>query len=136
MKKYLSMVAIILLTISPALAQFEISWHTIAGGGTVSTGGTFVLGGTIGQASGQSDPPMSGGTFEMTGGFWPAAQVCYCPGDLNGDGKKDGSDIQQFVGCVMTDGNCSCADIDVANGVNLADVQLFVNNLLNGPSCP
>jgi hypothetical protein len=137
MKKELSIIAIILLTISPVFAQFEISWHTIAGGGSgISAGGTFELGGTIGQAGGQTTPPMTGGSFEMSGGFWPVTQVCYCPGDLNGDGQKDGNDIQQFVGCTISGGNCDCADTDLANGVSLADVPVFVTNLLAGPACP
>jgi len=137
MNMKLSMVAIILLTISPALAQFEISWHTIAGGGNgVSTGGTFELGGTIGQAGGQTNPPMSGGPFELSGGFWPVANVCTCLADMNGDGSKNGSDIQQFVGCITSGGNCSCADVDQAGGVNLSDVAVFVADLLSGSACP
>ena len=30
-------------------AQFDLSWHTIDGGGGYSVGGTFELNGTIGQ---------------------------------------------------------------------------------------
>ena len=124
-------------SIALASVGYEIKWSTIDGGGAMdSTGGTFTLSGTIGQVDAQSPPVMSGGAFEITGGFWPITQVCYCPGDLTGDGKKDGRDIQQFVACVMSGGNCSCADVDVANGVNLADVPVFVNNLLGGSTCP
>src|SRR5437016_2180506 len=101
-----------------------------------STGGTFDLSGTIGQPDAQIAPLMSGGTFALTGGFWPVANVCYCPGDLYGDGRKDGRDIQQFVGCLITGGNCSCADMDLAIGVTLADVPAFVSSLLAGPACP
>lgn len=118
-------------------AQSEIPWHTVDGGGqTFSTGGAFELGGTIGQPDAQVAPVMIGATFELTGGFWPVAQVCWCPGDLNGDGARDGLDVQRFVACVISGGSCSCADVDAANGVNLDDVAIFVNALLAGSPCP
>jgi hypothetical protein len=127
-----------LLAAAPlAIGQFDMSWYTIDGGGAMSsTGDTFSLSATIGQPDAQLPPVMSGGSYELTGGFWPVTQVCYCPGDLTGDGKKYGRDVQLFVSCMMSGGNCSCADVDVANGVNLADVPVFVNDLLNGPNCP
>jgi hypothetical protein len=129
--------AAVLLAAGQAGGQFEINWHTVDGGGAASsTGGAFDLSGTIGQPDAQTSSVMNGGTFELTGGFWPVTQVCNCPGDLNGDGKKNGHDIQQFVGCFMTGGNCSCADVDLANGVNLADIPAFVTNLLSGSGCP
>src|SRR6266404_2351018 len=77
---------------------FDLPWYTIDGGGGMnSTGSSFSLSGTIGQPDSQTPPVMNGGGFEVTGGFWPVANVCYCPGDLNGDGRKDGRDAQQFV---------------------------------------
>src|SRR5262245_27121591 len=97
-----------------ALAQsgggFDLTWSSIDGGGATNTRGwTFTLSGTIGQPDAQAAPVMSGGSFTLTGGFWPGAgEICSCPGDLTGDGKKDGRDIQQFVFCVLTGGNCSC----------------------------
>ena len=57
-----------------AYAQFELSWYTIdGGGGRSSTGGGFDLAGTIGQPDAASNPTLTGGTFELTGGFWPLA---------------------------------------------------------------
>ncbi len=117
---------------------FDLTWSTIDGGGAMSsTGGGFDLSGTIGQPDAQS-AVMAGGAFTLTGGFWPVAQVCYCLADMNGDGKKDGRDIQQFVACVVASGNgsCSCADADAINGVTPADVPVFVSDLLAGPNCP
>ena len=68
----------------PVLAQtYDLSWYTIDGGGaTFSAGGTFQLGGTIGQPDASSfSTPMSGGTFSLVGGFWPAAgQDPHSPG--------------------------------------------------------
>ncbi|MBL8880504.1 MAG: hypothetical protein JNG88_15435 [Phycisphaerales bacterium] len=80
-----------------ALAQYDLSWHTIdCGGATFSTGGTFSLGGTIGQHD--AGGPMTGGTFSLTGGFWPGAvSTPGMPGDLNCDGLVNNFDINAFV---------------------------------------
>lgn len=113
---------------------YDLSWHTIdCGGAMFSTGGTYSLGGTIGQPDAGG---MSGGTYQLVGGFWPVTQVCYCLGDMNGDGRKDGRDVQKFVNCVIAGGSCSCADVDSANGVTTADVAIFVTDLLSGNACP
>ncbi len=128
----------LLATASFVVAQeFAIDWYTVDGGGAIfSTGGGYDLAGTIGQPDAQTPPVMSGGTFELTGGFWPVSQICNCPGDMNGDAFKDGLDIQRFVGCFLAAPNCSCADVDGADGVSLADVAVFVDDLLTGSSCP
>ena len=124
-----------LLITAGASAQLSIPWSTIDGGGqTISTGGAFELGGTIGQPD--ASGPMTGGAFQLTGGFWTVTQVCNCPGDMNGDGKINGADIQQFVACILAGGNCSCADVDGTGGTTLADVSAFVSTLLTASACP
>lgn len=132
-----SVCALLLLAAGPAaLAQFELVRSRVAGGGALaSTGGGFEVSGTIGQPDAQLPPVMSGGGFSLSGGYWPAAETCFCPGDMNGDAKKDGLDVQRFVECVVSGGNCSCADVDSVGGVNLADVSVFVIDLLNGGTC-
>lgn len=134
----LRLFALITLTVATAApADYDLSWHTVDGGGATAVGGgPYELGGTIGQPDAQVPPNMSGGAFELTGGFWPAANVCYCPGDMNGDGLKDGQDVQAFVACVIGGGNCSCADVNQANGVDLSDVPAFVAGLLAPSTCP
>jgi hypothetical protein len=128
------------LSVTTAMAQpYDLSWHTVDGGGAMfSTGGAFQLGGTIGQAdAGSFIAPMSGGSYELVGGFWPAAaDVCGCPGDTNADGVKNARDIQNFVGCLISGNGCNCADVDGVGGVNAADVNVFVNDLLSGDTCP
>jgi hypothetical protein len=60
----------LLLVVSTALAQsgYDLSWWTVDGGGeTFSTGGSYTLGGTIGQPDAGV---MSGGTYNLGGGFW------------------------------------------------------------------
>ena len=128
--------AVTMIVCSSAWAQFDVSWNTVNGGGATSSGAGFELYGVIAQPDAQVPPLMSGGAFQVAGGFLPVTQVCYCPGDLNADGKRDGLDIQQFVSCFTGGGNCSCADVDLANGISLADVPVFVNNILASSTCP
>lgn len=125
--------------VTAAIAQtFEVPWYTLdSGGEMLATGGDFALSGTIGQPD--AGPPgmaMVGGDFELVGGFWTASLGCTCPGDLNADGQKDGSDIQDFVSCLIAAGSCSCADLDGVGGVDDSDVALLVSDLLAGDACP
>lgn len=125
-----------------ALAQpFTIDWHTVDGGGAVGTTdgvpGGLELSGTIGQHDASNTAtPMTGAAFELVGGFWPVVQVCYCPGDLNHDGEKNGEDIQAFVNCILQGGDCTCADVNQVGGINIGDVAPFVADLLTGAACP
>ncbi len=60
----------LMLTGMRAGAQsYAIDWYTIGDGGGASTGGSFTLDGTVGSA--EAGTPLSGGTFELQGGFWP-----------------------------------------------------------------
>ena len=129
----------VLMTASTIGAQdYDLSWHTIDGGGaTFSAGGDFELGGTIGQHdAGPSAGPMTGNGYELRGGFWTVAPECTCPGDTNGDGARNGADIQHFVGCLVNDSGCACADVDAIDGVTIDDVVVFVGDLLAGDDCP
>lgn len=121
-----------LLMAVPAAAQsFDISWHTIDGGGGASVGASFSFSGTVGQPDAQTPPVMSGGAFVLTGGFWAGApDLCALPGDMNFDGLLNGEDIQRFVDCVLLgSANCSCADVD-GGGVGNSDVPAFASALL------
>jgi hypothetical protein len=55
---------------------------------------------------------------------------------MNGDGARNGNDMQTFVGCFTIGGSCACADIDGLSGVGLDAIAPFVNVLLAGTSCP
>jgi len=132
---------IMILAPASALAQtFTIDWRTVDVGGAMNTtdgvSGGFEMSGTIGQhdAAGVASP-MTGGSFELVGGFWPMANVCHCPGDVNHDGKRDGRDIQQFVRCMLSGGDCSCADVDLVGGITADDATQFVADLLSGAIC-
>ncbi len=79
-------VLVLLIGISTANAQrnndpstpqsgYDLSWYTIDGGGaTFSVGGSYSLGGTIGQPDAGS---MSGGSYQLNGGFWGGAVISY-----------------------------------------------------------
>lgn len=135
----LSLALFLSLCETTVMAQpYDLSWHTVDGGGAMnSAGGGFELSCTIGQSdAGPGSAGMSGGSFELTGGFWAAPSVCTCPGDTNGDGQKNGRDIQLFVNCLVAAGPCSCADVDGLGGVSLSDVAFFVDELITDPNCP
>ena len=128
--------AVMILALAPsAFAQdFAINWYTIDGGGGFSFGGDFDLEGTIGQ---HDAGVLTGGDFVLTGGFWAGAVTqCACLGDMNSDGDRNGADISAFVACVIQGGSCLCADVNGMNGVTLADVTVFVTDLLAGTACP
>lgn len=62
------------------VAAFAIPWWTIDGGGTTfATGGGWTLAGTIGQHEASEPRALSGGDWQLTGGFWVEA------GELSGD---------------------------------------------------
>jgi len=63
-----SLVSVILPASAVAAAEYTIDWHTVDGGGRMSsTGGDLELSGTIGQPDAGV---MSGGDLELVGGFW------------------------------------------------------------------
>jgi hypothetical protein len=116
--------------------DFDADWWTVDSGGYMwSTGGGFELGGTIGQPD-ASTVVMTGGSFELVGGFW-ATPPCWCLSDLNNDGSRDGLDVQGFVDCILAGGvNCVCADLYTDGHSDLQDIAIFVTDLLAGGECP
>lgn len=134
----------------PALAQFDLSWNTIDGGGSMFTtsGGTFNLDGTIGQPDAGT---MSGGTFTLTGGFWAVtgAGSAICRGDLNCDGVIDFGDINPFILALsnwpqwlQTYPDCPPQNADVnADGIyggaqGFGDINPFISLLNSGGGNP
>ncbi len=64
---------------------------------------------------------------------------CSCYGDMNGDTKINGLDIQAFVNCYVgfywspIPAQCACADVDESGSFSPDDVELFVSRLLAAP---
>ena len=107
------------------LAQdFEITRSTIDGGGAMRTiGGDFELSGTIGQPDAGV---LTGGPFELTGGFW----FGLAPGDCEEDGDVDLHDSARLGACLLGPGlgpstQCRCFDVNRDGHVDLADFAEF-----------
>lgn len=122
--------------------SYDLSWFTVDGGGDMfTTGGGFELSGTIGQADAGA-VILSGGNFELTGGFWAFVTPPSCAGDLNCDGQVSFGDINAFVlrlsnpsayattfpGCPNGNG-----DINGSGAVAFDDINPFVALLSNNP---
>ena len=118
---------------APAAAQsFDLAWHTIDGGGGVSSGGGFTLHGAIGQAdAGPVGGPITGGGFELTGGFWAAPgqdQPCYA--DCNESGSLDFFDLLCFQNAFAA--SEPYADCDASGGYDFFDFLCFQNEFAAG----
>lgn len=128
-----SIVAALLITVSAAhtvaTGGYDLSWHTIDGGGGTSTGGGYTLSGTIGQPDAGT---MSGGSYTLTGGFWAGGDVepktPSCPGDFNGDSVIDVSDLLILLGAwgpCADPGNCP-PDLNGDGVVDVSDLLLVL----------
>jgi len=111
-----SAVWIMLLMISAASGQYELSWYTIDGGGGQSSGGAYTLTGTIGQPDAAWS---SGGSYELLGGFWPGGPLCFV----------DFEHFARFAELWLVTGSDLPADLyeDEHNIVNGRDLQVFVD---------
>ncbi len=111
-------------------ADYDLSWHTIDGGGAMrSTGDDYELSGTIGQTDAGS-MQSADGEFELTGGFWFRIPL----GDCEDDGDVDLNDFEAFEACLtgpdapVVDGACRCFDVDRNNAVDLVDLAVVQAN--------
>lgn len=122
--------------LSVAHAAYDLSWHTIDGGGALfSTGGQYELSGTIGQAD--AGGPLTGGSYELSGGFWAGADESpFCFGDLDGDYDVDLSDLAQLLGHYgMSSGaQYEDGDLDGDGDVDLSDLAAMLG--VYGQPCP
>jgi hypothetical protein len=109
---------LLLLTVT-ASADYEIDWHTIDGGGGVSSGGTYIVRGTIAQP----DAAYSANdNYELLGGFWPGEPLCVI----------DFEQFAVFAQYWLETGTNLPADLreDENDIVDLFDLQKFVNDWL------
>ncbi len=85
------------------VAQWEVDWSSIDGGGGTSSGGGFEVSGTIGQPDASAAEALSGGDFTLTGGFWPVtmpACTTFVAPDFDQDCDVDLADFDRFKACV------------------------------------
>ena len=123
----LGLAALLALLVAPELlaapgdltAGFSIPWWTVDGGGGTSQGGAYVLRGAIGQPDAGT---LSGGAFQIVGGFW----FELAEGDCNEDSGVNLFDYESFVACQTgeTD-DCVCEDFDADGDVDLLDFQIL-----------
>lgn len=121
-----------LFAASAAAQPYDIPWHTIDGGGGTSSGGSYTLSGTIGQHD--AGLPMTGGGFEVTGGFWAGVGPAGCnAADFAPPyGLLDLADVLAFATAFLA--GETAADIDDNGLFDLADVLAFVDAFNAG--CP
>ena len=107
---------------------FDLSWNTVDGGGGESSGGAFTLAGTIGQADAPgSGAPLTGGGFEVIGGFWAGGGPAIpCPADITGDGQINVSDLLAVISAWGVCPGCP-ADINADGQVNVTDLLMVIN---------
>lgn len=102
---------------------YVLEWTTIDGGGGVSSGGAYTLSGTIGQHD--AGTVMTGGIFNLTGGFWPGMQGVVCYVNL----EHFAQFAEQWLAWPCDGGNdfCKGADLDMLGDVDLEDVRIFAD---------
>jgi hypothetical protein len=112
---YLMLLLTIFLT-TTSIAQYQISWYTIDGGGGQGSGGPYVLTGTIGQPDAAYS---TGGGYELLGGFWTGGPLCVV----------DFRDFAKFAEWWLVTGTDLPADLyeDIDNIVNELDLRVFVD---------
>jgi hypothetical protein len=117
-----------------AATTYDLSWNTVDGGGGAAVGGTFALTGTASQPD-ASVVPLTGGTYSLSGGFWPGAgsvSVPTCPPDIVPSGGGDGLvNIDDLLAVISGWGSCppTCpADITNDNVVNIDDLLAVITN--------
>lgn len=65
----LAVLALATLVLAQSSADFDLSWHVIAGGGGHSTSAGYVVHGTIGQPA--AGPPAAvSADYQLNSGFW------------------------------------------------------------------
>ena len=98
-------------------ADYDLSWNTMDSGGGTSAAGDLELSGTIGQA--EAGVLMTGGGFELTGGYWRAGTEVppSCPADLDDDGTVGITDFLIVLGAWGTPGG----DIDGDGDTGITD---------------
>ena len=115
--------------------SFDVSWHSIDGGGALGQGGNYQLTSTIGQPD--AGVALMGGPYSIRGGFlaFLPGTPLPCPGDVNDDGAVNLTDLSTLLanfgvasGATQTQG-----DLDADTDVDLTDLATLLANF--GTTC-
>ena len=63
--------------VSAGSGAYDLSWHSVDGGGGKSTNGGYAVQGSIGQPD--AGLTMSGGSYGLRGGFWAGGGITPTP---------------------------------------------------------
>lgn len=128
LKKFPFVMLAAMVLAAPAFADdFDVPWFTVDGGGGFSAAGVFEVEGTIGQPDAGY---MSGGSFEIVGGFWgvPAgSEPPPCPGDLDGDHDVDIGDLSTLLSQFGSIGTGLSGDLDNDGDVDITDLSTLLS---------
>ena len=106
--------------------SYDLTWHSVDGGGGTSTGRMFEVSGTIGQP--EAGGTMVGAGFELAGGFWAGGvtPVPDCPPDIAipRDGMVNIDDLVLVITQWGQPGGP--ADINHDNTVNIDDLVAVI----------
>ena len=111
---------VFILAFCAQAGDYQITWHTIDGGGGTSTDGDFALTGTIGQPDAGE---MEGGDYKLAGGFWPRGPLLSCFVDF-----EHFAQLALYwldTPCGPTNNWCQGADLDWSTAVGLSDVGVL-----------
>ena len=98
--------------------EWQIEASSLAGGGMMS-GGDWGIVGTLGQSI---NGDASGGDWDLSGGFTPDGDVTPpCPGDIDGSGAVDVSDLLTLLGAWGPCNGCA-SDLDNNGLVDVSDL--------------
>ncbi len=117
-------------------SAFDMNWYTIDGGGaTFLTSGAYSLGGTAGQPDAGF---MSGGDFELGGGFWYGVIEIPCYPNCDNSTTPPILNVLDFA-CFLNafssgDTYANCDNSTTPPVLNVLDFSCFINAFAAG--CP
>jgi len=115
---------------------YDLSWYTIDGGGAMYlSAGVFSLGGTVGQPDAGV---MSGGAFELSGGFWFSGISATCYPNCDHSTTPPVLNVLDFA-CFLNafasgDPYANCDHSTTPPLLNVLDFACFLNAFAAG--CP
>ena len=138
--KLLPVIAALLLPVAASAQNYSINWYKVSGGGAMNTtGGVYAVSGTIGQHD--AGGPLTGGGYQLTGGFWALISVLQTPGAptlyISHSGSTvtvfwedvSGWTLQQNNNLTMPAGWSASSGVTTSSGTNYLNLTSPTGNL-------